>query len=159
MEFATALENSSLSVTRNRRLTVNERAAFYTVVGAIAAAVLAAVAGIYKTWRESSLAAKNAELSELRLYRQELKEEMAHLRARQNDLEDKLSRATAQIQEQRGYFAGILFKLEGILALQDATLIAGHLQNIVSHLRQILDMPIGEPERRIRVIEEEKKND
>lgn len=142
-----------MEMTLNRRLTVNvERAAFYGVIGAIIAAVFTAVNGVYKTWREAALASKNAELAELREYRKELKTEMHDLRVRLNDMEAKLAKSTAEIQEWRGHFVGILFKLEGILALQDATLVTGHLQHIVIYLRRILEMDVGEPERRMKMI-------
>lgn len=134
----------------SRRMTVTERAAYYGLVGAIVAAALAAVAAVYKTFKDNALAAKNAELSELREFRQELRQEVAHLRERQNELERRLSQATAEIQEQRGHFVGILFRLEGIMAIQDAQIIATHVSALVSHIRQLLDMPIGEPERRLQ---------
>jgi uncharacterized protein YlxW (UPF0749 family) len=141
---------------RRRRAVANDSGTFYALVSAAVVAIVAAVAGAYKVWKDSAAAAKTAELLELRDFRKELRDEILQLRTRQNDLETKLAQAQAEIQEQRGHFVGILFKLEGILALQDATLITSHLQNIIVYLRQVLEMPIGEPERRRHVLEERK---
>ena len=133
---------------------MTDSTAFYGLLSAAIVAMTAAIGVIYKAFKESALANKNAELNELREFRKELRSEITELRSRQNELESKLAHAQAEIQEQRGHFVGILFKLEGILALQDATLITSHLQSIVAYLRQVLEMPIGEPERRRKLIGE-----
>lgn len=139
-----------------------------TVIGSVIVAAIGAAAG-YLGHRAAREAAKlqadekrhEIDSEEMRLFRQELRQELREHKQRIETLEQELAsarislaRAEGEMQGLRSLFSSVLGRLESLVLVPDIQQLREGLNAIVVTLRRILDLPIGEPEIALRLMRE-----